>query len=151
MVLKAIARKIIGFFHRIEDWSQKEEQATYAVETTETAGGMAEIYGVWDFLNFKPNTQAFHLASVLGFEEWVEMTEIRRRIKDLFGVEYKNERSLYPYLKTLTDIGLMENSSVGGRMHWRKHDLAIKIAEKEGKKELAVGAVLKRDRKKTSE
>ena len=73
---------------------------------------------------------------MLGFDEWVDMTEIRRRIKELFRVEYKNERSLYPYLKTLTDVGLMESNSIGGRMQWRKHDLMVKINKKEEEKQI---------------
>jgi len=149
MVLKTIARKIIGFFHKIEEWSQTESAVIY--DTRETAGpdSIEEIHSVWDYLNFRPNTQAYHLASTLGFEEWVDMGEIRRRVKELFGVEYKNERSLYPYLKTLTDIGLMENSSAGGRMHWRKQDLSIKIGEKEYKKIISAQAIAKKEGKKT--
>lgn len=117
----------------------------------QTPDNIEEIHSVWDYLNFRPNTQAYHLAGTLGFEEWVDMGEIRRRIKDLFGVEYKNERSLYPYLKTLTDIGMMENSSVGGRMHWRKHDLIIRIDKKEAQKIISVEAVAKKGVKKEAE
>ncbi|MBI4052400.1 MAG: hypothetical protein HY394_00005 [Candidatus Diapherotrites archaeon] len=76
------------------------------------------------------NTQAFHLASVIGFDEWVDMEEIRRRVVALFGIEYKNEKSLYPYLKTLSDIGLFESTSAGGRRKWRKKDLIIIIKTK---------------------
>ena len=73
---------------------------------------------------------------MLGFVYCVVMTEIRRRIKELFRVEYKNERSLYPYLKTLTDVGLMESNSIGGRMQWRKHDLMVKINKKEEERQV---------------
>ena len=93
------------------------------------------ILSIWDTLHFKENTQAYHLNSVIGFEEWVDMEEIRRRILELFGAEYKNFRSLYPYLKTMGDIGLMETSNVGGRRKWRKVALLIPIKKEQEKKE----------------
>jgi len=130
MVFKKIVRGIIGLFHGLEHWSTVPEEKVYKIE--ESAKNLVdEIHSVWDYLKLKPNSQALHLSSVLGFDEWIDMGEIRRRIKELFSIEYKNERSLYPYLKTLTDMGLVENSSIGGRMKWRKHDLLIKI-NKEG-------------------
>ena len=140
MVLKRVVRGIIKLFHGLEDWSDKADEKVYeakqAIEST-----IDEIHSVWDYLEFKSNTQAFHLSAVLGFDEWVDMEEIRRRVKELFGVEYKNERSLYPYLKTMTDVGLMENNSVGGRMQWRKHDLIVKVKEKESIKKTVVAEV----------
>jgi hypothetical protein len=60
------------------------------------------------------------------------MDEIRRRIFELFQIDYENERSLYPYLKTMVDIGLIETNNIGGKRKWRKKDLLIKI-EKEDK------------------
>ncbi len=138
MVLKRVVRGIIKLFHSLEDWSDKADEKVYetkqVVEST-----IDEIHSVWDYLEFKQNTQAFHLSAVLGFDEWVNMGEIRRRVKEVFGVEYKNERSLYPYLKTMTDVGLMENNSVGGRMQWRKHDLLVKVKKEEGAKKIVVG------------
>lgn len=136
MIFKRIVRGIIGIFHRADDWSAKSQEKVYKVEKTDKGTGFEEIHGVWDYLKFRANTQAYHLSNVLGFDEWIDMTEIRRRIKELFRVEYKNERSLYPYLKTLTDVGLMESNSIGGRMQWRKHDLIIKISKKEEEKEV---------------
>ena len=137
MVLKRVVRGIIKLFHGLEDWSDKPKEKVYeAKQTIEST--IDEIHSVWDYLEFKQNTQAFHLSAVLGFDEWVDMEEIRRRVKELFGVEYKNERSLYPYLKTMTDVGLMENNSVGGRMQWRKHDLIVKVKEKEPAKKIVV-------------
>ena len=94
-----------------------------------------EIHSIWDYLKFHEHTQAHHLVNIVGFDEWVPMDEIRRRVSNLFSVEYKNERSLYPYIKTLVDIGLMETSNVGGKRKWRKKDLMIKIKVKK-KKEL---------------
>ena len=136
MVFKRIVRGIIGIFHKADDWSTESQEKVYKVEKTGKETGFEEIHGVWDYLKFKANTQAYHLSNVLGFDEWVDMTEIRRRIKELFKVEYKNERSLYPYLKTLTDVGLMESNSIGGRMQWRKHDLMVKINKKEEERQV---------------
>lgn len=86
-----------------------------------------EIHSIWDYIKFTTHTQAHHICSVLGFEEWVPMDEILRRIKELFGVEYQNERSLYPYIKTLVDCGLLETAGFAGKKHWRKKDMIIKI------------------------
>jgi hypothetical protein len=94
-----------------------------------------EIHSVWDYLKFQDNSQAFHVSKVIGFEEWLTMDEIRRRVFDLFGIEYKNSKSLYPYIKTLVDCGLFEVTAIGGKRKWRKKDLIIKIKEKKAKKE----------------
>jgi len=115
----------------------------FGQKNTEKPGQMAavsepkrgfEVRSVWDFLQFNEHTQAFHLASVIRFDEWAAMDEIRRRIFELFQVDYENERSLYPYLKTMVDIGLIETNSIGGKRKWRKKDLLVKI-EKEAKEE----------------
>ena len=89
-----------------------------------------EIHSIWDFLKINENTQVLHLISVIRFDEWVTMEEIRQRILELFHIDYKNERSLYPYLKTMVDLGLMEINNVGGKRKWRKRDLLIKIERK---------------------
>lgn len=91
-----------------------------------------EIHTVWDYLKFQENTQAFHISSVIGFEEWISMEEMRRRIKDVFGIDYLNNRSLYAYIKTMGDIGLFEIINTGGKRRWRKRELLIRI--KAGKK-----------------
>jgi len=54
---------------------------------------------LWNYIDPTKNTQAHHIISVVGFDEWVDMDEIRRRIKSMFFIEYKNEKSLYPYIK----------------------------------------------------
>jgi len=150
MVLKKLVRSFIGMFHKLEDWSIRPEEKIYKGEGFE-GESVDEIHSVWDYLQFKANTQAFHLAAVLGFDEWVDMGEIRRRIRELFGADYKNERSLYPYLKTLTDIGMMESSSVGGRMQRRKQDLLLKVGRKEGEKKPAAAVVAVRKKEKDRE
>ena len=90
-----------------------------------------KVANVWDYLKFKEDTQAYHISQVLAFDEWTSMEEILRRVKELFQVEYKNERSLYPYLKTLVDSGLLEVNVTGGKMRWRKKSLMISIDEEE--------------------
>jgi len=101
-----------------------------------------QIRSLWDFLQFNEHTQAYHLASVIRFDEWTTMDEIRRRIFDLFQVDYENERSLYPYLKTMVDIGLVETNNIGGKRKWRKKDLLIKIEKEEKEAEKEKEAVL---------
>ncbi|MBT4596536.1 MAG: hypothetical protein HOC95_01035 [Candidatus Diapherotrites archaeon] len=94
-----------------------------------------EIVSIWDVINCNEHTQAYHLVSVIPYDEWIDMNEIQRRIWDLFQIEYKNERSLYPYLKTMVDLGLIETSNIGGRRKWRKKDLLIKLSEQKKVKE----------------
>ncbi len=89
-----------------------------------------EIHSIWDYIKMNEHTQAAHIASVLGFDEWISMDEILRRIREIFGMDYKNDRSLYPYIKTLVDVGLVETSSVGGKKKWRKRDILIKLRTK---------------------
>ena len=96
------------------------------------------IMSIWDVLKCNEHTQAYHLVSVIPYDEWVDMDEIRRRIWDLFQIEYKNDRSLYPYLKTMVDLGLIETSNIGGKRKWRKKDLLIKLEEKAKKEKLKV-------------
>ena len=92
-----------------------------------------KVINVWKYLTFKEGTQAHHLTKVLDFEEWVWMEEILRRVNELFGVTYQNVRSLYPYLKTLVDTGLLEANMLGGKMRWRKKSLlqTIELLEEE--------------------
>jgi hypothetical protein len=105
--------------------------------TTETAKPLyseepfvEEVHSIWDYLKIREHTQAYHIISIVGFEEWIPMDEILRRIKEIFGIEYKNERSLYPYIKTLVDCGLMETTNFGGKQRWRRKDLIVRVAQK---------------------
>jgi hypothetical protein len=113
--------------------SKVAEIKPQTIQVSDSKKGV-EVRSIWDFLQFNEHTQAFHLASVIRFDEWVTMDEVRRRIFDLFQVDYENERSLYPYLKTMVDVGLIESNNIGGKRKWRKKDLLIKI-EKEVKEE----------------
>lgn len=130
--------KIIDFFRKIFgqkslNINQPPNNPIYPQENQKSKE--VRVLSVWDVLKFNDNTQAFHLSSVIRFDEWVTMDEIRRRIFELFQIDYQNERSLYPYLKTLVDIGLIENTNIGGKRKWRKKDLLIKIEQEEEEKE----------------
>lgn len=136
MGLRSFIKAVFRAFERAKDWAE-EEEAIYKTVKEETE---KQLHSLWDFLSFAENTQAFHLINVIGFDEWVDMEEIRRRIKEIFSIEYKNEKSLYPYLKTMTDINLFESTNIGGRRKWRKKELLFELetekgSEAEGNKE----------------
>ncbi len=124
---------ILDFFKTLfkkREEEQKKEKSIY-----EEKEKIEEIHSIWDYIKLNENTQAFHISSVIGFEEWISMEEILRRIKELFGMDYKNQRSLYPYIKTLVDCGFVETSNVGGKKKWRKKDILIKIEKEKKEKE----------------
>ncbi|MCR4368835.1 MAG: hypothetical protein NUV67_02920 [archaeon] len=125
---------IVDFLKNLFKKEAKTEQAP-RVDSIYQFEEIEEIHSIWDYLRLSENTQAAHILAVLGFEEWISMEEILRRIKEVFHMDYKNDRSLYPYIKTLVDIGLLETTSVGGKKKWRKRDVLIKL---EGKKEKSV-------------
>jgi len=135
MIIKNIIRSFFRVIKKMEEWSIEPEKASIYREPDQEEEERRVFFSVWDALQFKENTQAYHLNSVIGFEEWIDMEEIRRRINDLFDVEYKNFRSLYPYLKTLVDVGLMETTSAGGRRKWRKVALIVPVSKEQAKKE----------------
>lgn len=132
MGLKGLIAAFFNAFEKARDWAESDKKI-YAAGQAETAEKEKAIGSLWDFLAFTENTQAFHLVNVIGFEEWADMEEIRRRVKEIFAIEYKNEKSLYPYLKTLTDINLFESTNIGGRRKWRKKELLVEL-EKEPEK-----------------
>ena len=130
---------LISLIKRIIGIEQKNEKPVINTPTAEIYKENEEmeiqIVSIWDVLNIQEHTQAKHLVSVIPYDEWVSMDEIRRRIWDIFQIEYKNDRSLYPYLKTMVDLWLIETSNIGGRRKWRKRDLLIKKSEKKKKTE----------------
>ncbi|MEM0360234.1 MAG: hypothetical protein QXK06_02770 [Candidatus Diapherotrites archaeon] len=134
MVFRGMLAKLFKKLEKLREWAESEDklysQSVAVEEPKEKAIG-----SIWDFLQFTENTQAFHLVNVIGFEEWVDMEEIRRRIREIFSVEYKNEKSLYPYLKTLTDINLFESTNIGGRRKWRKKELLFEIEREKSPEE----------------
>ena len=139
MTIIIIMMRIANFFKNlfkkdnvVKELTKELKEEIYA-EEEETPAQKVEIASIWDYLEFNENTQAAHLASVIRYDEWVSMDEIRRRIWDLFQIDYKNERSLYPYLKTMVDIGIIETSNIGGKRKWRKKDLLLKIERKKKK------------------
>jgi len=131
---------IIEYIKQILGFKAKEQEKPLAASIVSEAKVKIEVRSIWDFLQFNEHTQAFHLASVIRFDEWAAMDEIRRRIFELFQIDYENERSLYPYLKTMVDIGLIETNNIGGKRKWRKKDLLIKLEkeEKEAQKQEAL-------------
>jgi len=129
---------IMGLLERILQWfggGKPDEVETiygnglagYTLGEDEPGGTVTSI---WDVLRFKENTQAFHLKDVVGFDEWVGMVEVKRRIQEVFGVVYKNDRSLYPYIKTLVDAGLFETVRSDGKQKWRRKELLVKLKKK---------------------
>lgn len=150
MVLKQVLRKIFKIFKSINDWVEIEDKQIQKkeIEENETPEQAKTIHSIWDYLKFNENTQAHHLNAVLNFNEWIDMDEIRRRVVELFGVEYKNEKSLYPYIKTLADIGLIETTSAGGRRKWRKKSVLIVIAEEKEHEKNEILTAAKNNKKK---
>ncbi len=110
------------------------DKAIYSEKQSNIAND-TQILSIWDIIKCTEHTQAYHLVSVIPYDEWIDMSEIMRRIWDLFQIEYKNDRSLYPYLKTMVDLGLIETSNIGGKRKWRKKDLLVKISENKTEKE----------------
>lgn len=111
------------------------DNAIYS-EKQAKADNETQILSIWDIIKCTEHTQAYHLVSVIPYDEWIDMNEIMRRIWDLFQIEYKNDRSLYPYLKTMVDLGLIETSNIGGKRKWRKKDLLVKMNQNKAEKEI---------------
>ena len=72
----------------------KPKEPIYTQETSKPK--KVSIKSVWDILKFNDNTQASHLSSVIRFDEWVTMDEIRRRIFELFQIDYKMNEVFTP-------------------------------------------------------
>lgn len=85
-----------------------------------------QLNTIWDLLKIKENTQAEHIINSIPSDKWVTMDEIRHNIKLNYNVEYSNEKSLYPYLKTLTDINLIKLNNIGKKRSWKKNIIIIK-------------------------
>ncbi|MCK9293045.1 MAG: hypothetical protein WCY27_03775 [archaeon] len=85
-----------------------------------------ELNTIWDLIKIKENTQAEHIIKSLPSDKWTTMDELRQNIKLEFNIEYKNEKSLYPYLKTLTDIHLIKINNTGKKRTWKKNIIIIK-------------------------
>jgi len=154
MVLKKFIRLLMGFGKDLKEWSEepestREEEKTLIIEELPKEK-VKEIHSIWDHIKPRENTQAFHLTSIIGFE-WIEMQEIRRRIKEQFGAEYMNERSLYPYIKTFTDCGLFESSDVGGKRKWRKKNILIETLKQARETEKPLEAREKKPEEKKQE
>lgn len=86
---------------------------------------------IWDLITIKENTQAEHIIKSIPSDDWVTMDEIRHNIKLNYNIEYSNEKSLYPYLKTLTDINLIKVNNTGKKRSWKKNIILIKSEKNE--------------------
>lgn len=99
-------------------------------DNTQTADvediSIKQLNTIWDILKVKENTQAEHIITSIPSDKWITMDEIRHNIKLNFNVEYSNEKSLYPYLKTLTDINLIKLNNTGKKRTWKKNVIFIK-------------------------
>jgi hypothetical protein len=125
----------MGLFSKIKSFFSKDKEYqivnTTTIDSKTTDVVLQDQYtqayaNIWQYIKAKENTQAEHVLTVITLDEWIDMDEIRKRIKDKFFIEYKHEKSLYPYIKTLVDIGLLETNAVGGKRKWKKKELMIK-------------------------
>lgn len=126
----------MSLFSKIKSFFSKDKEYQIINTTTMNSSNTTDIVtheqytrayaNVWHYIKAKENTQAEHVLTVITFDDWLDMDEIRKRIKDKFSIEYKHEKSLYPYIKTLVDIGLLETNAVGGKRKWKKKELIIK-------------------------
>lgn len=136
MVIKKIVCELIGSLEKLKNWAEedKKEESIYSETESEQhppAKEEKKVFSLWDFIEFKKGTQSDHLTQAIGFDEWLSMDEIRYRINELMGVEYKNERSLYPYIKTLVDCGFLNVNNVGGRRRWKRNECLIEVVSEE--------------------
>lgn len=127
MIFMGIFAKIKSFFIK-ESISKIITTSVKNTDLVEREKYASAYSNIWQYIQPKENTQAYHVLSVISLEEWIDMDEIRKKIKDKFYIEYKHEKSLYPYIKTLVDIGLLETNSVGGKRKWKKKEMLIKGA-----------------------
>ena len=151
-MLKLIVRTLFSGMDRLKQWveyqptTERAQKATngktnnqFTIQSEQNRAKVAprfKVVNLWEYLKFREGTQAHHIIQTLDFEEWTPMEEILRRVNELFGIHYQNERSLYPYLKTLVDSGLLEASVVGGKMRWKKKSLLVTVSELEEEAEL---------------
>ena len=84
-----------------------------------------DINTIWDIIKIKENTQAEHIIKCTPTNKWITMDELRQNIKLEFNVEYTNEKSLYPYLKTLVDVNLIKMNNIGKKRTWKKNIIII--------------------------
>ncbi len=141
-MIKMILRRVFRAMNSLQKWVDDDSRNETVLRNVRNGTALTiqqvnksttqkryQIVNMWDHLTFKEGTQAHHITKVLDYEEWISMEEILRRVNELFGILYQNERSLYPYLKTLVDAGLLEANMVGGKMKWRKKNLIITVGE----------------------
>jgi hypothetical protein len=99
---------------------KKDISKIYTVEDIKN-----KLKTIWDILKINDNTQAEHLLKSIPSDQWVTMDEIKKKITLEFNIEYKNEKSLYPYLKTLVDINLIKINNTGKKRSWKKNIIIL--------------------------
>jgi len=103
----------------------KKNQQDETIRTVTIEELKNEINTIWDIVKIKENTQAEHIIKCTPSDKWITMDELRQSIKLQFNVEYTNEKSLYPYLKTLVDINLIKMNNIGKKRTWKKNIIII--------------------------
>ncbi len=110
--------------------SQINLQNTYSKTDTAKIFDVSEIdtkkiNTIWDIIKVRENTQAEHIINCIPEDDWIDMEELKGRIKLQYNVEYQNEKSLYPYIKTLTDINLIKLNNSRKKRTWKKNIIII--------------------------
>ncbi len=103
--------------------NEKEIDSTKIYDVSKISN--EKINTIWDIIKIRENTQAEHIITCLPDDEWVDMEDLKNRIKLQYNVEYQNEKSLYPYIKTLTDINLVKVNNSGKKRTWKKNIIII--------------------------
>ena len=103
--------------------NEKEIDSTKIYDVSKISN--EKINTIWDIIKIRENTQAEHIITCLPDDEWVDMEDLKNRIKLQYNVEYQNEKSLYPYIKTLTDINLIKVNNSGKKRTWKKNIIII--------------------------
>jgi hypothetical protein len=106
--------------HNFISEEKKDISKIYTVENINN-----KLKTIWDILKINDNTQAEHLLKSIPSDQWVTMEEIKKKITLEFNIEYKNEKSLYPYLKTLVDINLIKINNTGKKRSWKKNIIIL--------------------------
>ncbi|MFA5745359.1 MAG: hypothetical protein WC932_00665 [archaeon] len=107
--------------HNTNEIKNKENLKIYDISKIDSK----KINTIWDIIKARENTQAEHIINCLPDDEWIDMEDLKNRIKLQYNIEYQNEKSLYPYIKTLTDINLIKLNNTGKKRTWKKNVIII--------------------------
>jgi hypothetical protein len=104
----------------INDNKKQDISKIYNIQEIEN-----KLKTIWDIIKINEDTQAEHLLKSIPTDQWVTMDEIKKKILLEFNIEYKNDKSLYPYLKTLVDINLIKINNTGKKRSWKKNIIIL--------------------------